>query len=40
LTRDFIQIGMASYVMDTGRTKQELVANWQQPALADGLQLL
>lgn len=40
LTRDFIRIGMASYAMDTRRTKQELVANWQQPSLADGRQLL
>ncbi len=40
LTHDFIRIGMASYAMDTSRTKRELAAHWQQPTLADGLHLL
>lgn len=40
LTRDFIRIGMASYVMDTTRTKQELVGTLDFPRLKDGLILL
>lgn len=40
LTRDFIRIGMASYVMDTSRMKQELVGTLDFPRLKDGLILL
>lgn len=40
LTRDFIRIGMASYVMDTGRMKEELLPEPGFPTLADGIGLL
>lgn len=40
LTRDFIRIGMASYVMDTTRMKQELLPRLAYPRLEDGLPLL
>ena len=40
LTRDFIRIGMASYVMDTSRMKTELRPRLEHPRLADGLHLL
>ena len=40
LTRDFIRIGMASYVSDTTRMKQELLAELAYPTLADGVGLL
>ena len=40
LTRDFIRIGMASYVMDTPRMKVELLPELQYPPLEPGLKLL
>lgn len=40
LTRDFIQIGMASYVTDTSRMKQELLLELHYPTLDEGLELL
>lgn len=40
LTRDFIRIGMASYVMDTTRMKTELLPELQYPTLDDGIHLL
>lgn len=40
LTRDFIRIGMASYVSDTSRMKQELLPSLSFPTLKDGLVLL
>ncbi len=40
LTRDFIRIGMASSVMDTSRTKKELLPQLAFPSLRDGLELL
>lgn len=40
LTRDFIRIGMASYVSDTSRMKQELVPALAFPTLEQGLTLL
>jgi nucleoside-diphosphate-sugar epimerase len=40
LTRDFIRIGMASYVCDTARMKKELRAELAYPALREGLSLL
>ncbi len=39
LTRDFIRIGMASYVMDTTRMKRELLPRLAYPRLDDGLSL-
>jgi len=40
LTRDFIRIGMASYVADTARMKQELLPVLGYPTLEHGLTLL
>lgn len=40
LTRDFIRIGMASYVMDTRRMRVELVAWLLYPSLVEGIGLL
>lgn len=40
LTRDFIRIGMASYVMDTSRMKEELLPEPQYPTLDKGMELL
>ena len=40
LTRDFIRIGMQSYVMDTSRMKAELRAELTHPRLENGLDLL
>jgi len=40
LTRDFIRIGMASYVGDTTRMKAELLPVLAYPRLPDGLHLL
>jgi NAD dependent epimerase/dehydratase family enzyme len=40
LTRDFIRIGMASYVMDTARMKSELLPMLAYPTLRGGLTLL
>ena len=40
LTRDFIKIGMASYVVDTARMKKELLPQLAYPRLRDGLALL
>ncbi|MFH1539862.1 MAG: NAD(P)-dependent oxidoreductase, partial [bacterium] len=40
LTRDFIKIGMASYVSDTSRMKKELLPKLEYPALDDGTVLL
>jgi nucleoside-diphosphate-sugar epimerase len=40
LTRDFIRIGMASYVMDTSRMKSELLPNLTYPSLDEGISLL
>lgn len=40
LTRDFIRIGMASYVMDTTRMKRELLPALAYPRLREGLALL
>jgi nucleoside-diphosphate-sugar epimerase len=40
LTRDFIRIGMASYVSDTERMKAELLPELAYPTLQDGLELL
>jgi nucleoside-diphosphate-sugar epimerase len=40
LTRDFIKIGMASYVSDTMRMKKELLPELFCPSLKEGLNLL
>jgi nucleoside-diphosphate-sugar epimerase len=40
LTRDFIKIGMASYVSDTTRMRQELLPQLRYPSLAEGIELL
>lgn len=40
LTRDFIRIGRASYVMDISRMKQELLPELQFPDLTSGIHLL
>ena len=40
LTRDFIRIGMASYVCDTSRMKRELRSTLSYPSLSEGLSLL
>lgn len=40
LTRDFIRIGMASYVCDTSRMKRELRPQLAYPSLREGLSLL
>jgi nucleoside-diphosphate-sugar epimerase len=40
LTRDFIRIGMASYVADTARMKRELLPELRYPSLEHGLALL
>jgi len=40
LTRDFIKIGMASYVCDPSRMKRELLPKLSFPTLKDGLALL
>jgi nucleoside-diphosphate-sugar epimerase len=40
LTRDFIKIGMASYVADTSRMKRELLSQLTFPTLKEGLVLL
>jgi nucleoside-diphosphate-sugar epimerase len=40
LTRDFIRIGMASYVSDTTRMKQELLPQLAYPTLREGMILL
>jgi nucleoside-diphosphate-sugar epimerase len=40
LTRDFIKIGMASYVSDTTRMRQELLSQLLYPSLAEGIELL
>jgi nucleoside-diphosphate-sugar epimerase len=40
LTRDFIRIGMASYVADTSRMKKELLPELSYPTLEHGLALL
>lgn len=40
LTRDFIRIGMASYVSDTARMKREILPELAYPTLRDGLSIL
>lgn len=40
LTRDFIRIGMVSYVADTSRMKAELLPELAHPTLTEGLRLL
>lgn len=40
LTRDFIKIGMASYVADTTRMKAELLPQLRYPSLNEGIELL
>jgi hypothetical protein len=40
LTRDFIRIGMASYVGDTTRMKQELLPELKYPTLTEGMGIL
>lgn len=40
LTRDFIRIGMASYVMDTTRMEAELLPKLHFPTLEEGIQIL
>jgi nucleoside-diphosphate-sugar epimerase len=40
LTRDFIRIGMASYVSDTRRMRQELLPRLLYPSLSEGIELL
>lgn len=40
LTRDFIKIGMASYVADTTRMKAELIPQLTYPGLDEGIELL
>lgn len=40
LTRDFIRIGTASYVMDTSRSREDLLPQLAYPTLDEGLQLL
>ena len=40
LTRDFIRIGMASYVSDTQRMRSELLSELAYPTLTEGLELL
>lgn len=40
LTRDFIRIGMASYLSDTSRMKRELLPELQYPTLEHGIGLL
>ncbi len=40
LTRDFIRIGMASYVSDTSRMKRELLAELHHPSFVEGLRML
>ncbi len=40
LTRDFVTIGMASYVSDTSRMKQDLLPHLAYPSLTEGLVLL
>lgn len=40
LTRDFLRIGMASYVMDTSRMKAELLPVLQYSTLDQGIRLL
>jgi predicted metal-binding membrane protein len=40
LTRDFIRIGMASYVCDTRRMRQELLPRLRYPSLREGIELL
>ena len=40
LTRDFIKIGMASYVMDTRRMRAELLPRLLYPTLTEGIDLL
>jgi nucleoside-diphosphate-sugar epimerase len=40
LTRDFIKIGMASFVSDTKRMKTDLVPHLTYPSLNEGIQLL
>lgn len=40
LTRDFIRIGMASYVSDTTRMRNELLPELRHPSFAEGLRTL
>lgn len=40
LTRDFIRIGTASYVMDTKRMRTELTSKLNYPSLNEGMELL
>jgi hypothetical protein len=40
LTRDFIRIGMASYVSDTTRMRAELLPRLLYPSLTEGIELL
>ena len=40
ITRDFIKIGMASYVSDTQRMKEDLCPHLAFPSLNEGIQLL
>jgi nucleoside-diphosphate-sugar epimerase len=40
LTRDFIRIGMASYVSDTTRMRQELLPRLRYPSFDEGIELL
>lgn len=40
ITRDFIRIGMASYMTDTSRMKHDLLPELRYPSLAAGLALL
>jgi nucleoside-diphosphate-sugar epimerase len=40
LTRDFIRIGMASYVSDTTRMRRELLPELRYPTLSEGLPIL
>lgn len=40
LTRDFIRIGMASYVSDTTRMKRELLPELRHPSFVQGVRTL
>jgi hypothetical protein len=40
LTLDFIRIGMASYVSDTTRMRQELLSHLLYPGLDEGIAIL
>ncbi|MGQ9706457.1 MAG: NAD-dependent epimerase/dehydratase family protein [bacterium] len=40
ITRDFIHIGMASYCINTGRMKTELLSELEYPTINEGIELL